>query len=94
MVMFVFREEYYREREKPGDHDIEGMMKWKDAMSALHGKAEVIIGKQRHGPIGTRRSRLRGRVHPLLQPGPALPAGRRIRLRLGEASASSRLYPR
>ena len=53
VVMFVFREEYYREREKPGDHDIEGMMKWKDAMSALHGKAEVIIGKQRHGPTGT-----------------------------------------
>jgi replicative DNA helicase len=53
VVMFVFREEYYREREKPGDHDIEGMMKWKDAMSALHGRAEVIIGKQRHGPIGT-----------------------------------------
>jgi replicative DNA helicase len=53
VVMFVFREEYYKEREKPGDHDIEGMIKWKDAMSALHGKAEVIIGKQRHGPIGT-----------------------------------------
>jgi replicative DNA helicase len=52
VVMFVFREEYYKEREKPGDHDIEAMMKWKDAMSALHGKAEVIIGKQRHGPIG------------------------------------------
>ena len=51
--MFVFREEYYKEREKPGDHDIEAMIKWKDAMSALHGKAEVIIGKQRHGPIGT-----------------------------------------
>ena len=53
VVMFVFREEYYKEREKPGDHDIEAMVKWKDAMSALHGKAEVIIGKQRHGPIGT-----------------------------------------
>jgi replicative DNA helicase len=53
VVMFVFREEYYKEREKPGDHDIEGMMKWKDAMSAVHGKAEVVIGKQRHGPIGS-----------------------------------------
>ena len=28
-------------------------MKWKDDMAALHGKAEVIIGKQRHGPIGS-----------------------------------------
>jgi replicative DNA helicase len=53
VVMFVFREEYYKEREKPGDHDIEGMAKWQEAMSQLHGKAEVIIGKQRHGPIGT-----------------------------------------
>ncbi len=53
VVMFVFREEYYKEREKPGDHDIEAMMKWKDAMSALHGRAEVVIGKQRHGPIGS-----------------------------------------
>ncbi len=53
VVMFVFREEYYKEREKPGDHDLEAMVKWQDAMSALHGKAEVIIGKQRHGPIGT-----------------------------------------
>jgi replicative DNA helicase len=53
VVMFVFREEYYKEREKPGDHDVEAMVKWKDAMSALHGRAEVIIGKQRHGPIGT-----------------------------------------
>ena len=53
VVMFVFREEYYKEREKPGDHDIEAMQKWQDEMSRLHGRAEVIIGKQRHGPIGT-----------------------------------------
>jgi replicative DNA helicase len=53
VVMFVFREEYYKEREKPGEHDGEAMMKWQTAMDALRGRAEVIIGKQRHGPIGT-----------------------------------------
>ncbi|MEP1198605.1 replicative DNA helicase [Tateyamaria sp.] len=53
VVMFVFREEYYKEREKPGDHDLEAMGKWQEEMERLHGRAEVIIGKQRHGPIGT-----------------------------------------
>ncbi len=53
VVMFVFREEYYKEREKPGEHDLEKMAGWQDEMERLHGKAEVIIGKQRHGPIGT-----------------------------------------
>jgi replicative DNA helicase len=53
VVMFVFREEYYKEREKPGDHDVEAMMKWQEEMGQLHGRAEVIIGKQRHGPIGS-----------------------------------------
>jgi replicative DNA helicase len=53
VVMFVFREEYYKEREKPGDHELEKMEEWKQAMDRLHGKAEVIVGKQRHGPIGT-----------------------------------------
>ena len=51
--MFVYRPEYYKEREKPGEHDIEAMLKWQDEMSQLYGKAEVIIGKQRHGPIGS-----------------------------------------
>ncbi|NOX39462.1 MAG: replicative DNA helicase, partial [Alphaproteobacteria bacterium] len=53
VVMFVYREEYYKEREKPSDHDVEAMMKWQDEMEHLHGKAEIVIGKQRHGPIGS-----------------------------------------
>ena len=53
VVMFVFREEYYKEREKPGDHELDKMATWQDEMERLHGKAEVVIGKQRHGPIGT-----------------------------------------
>jgi replicative DNA helicase len=61
VVMFVFREEYYREREKPGDHDLEAMAKWQQQMEQVHGRAEVIIGKQRHGPIGTVELSFEGR---------------------------------
>ncbi len=61
VVMFVFREEYYREREKPGDHDLEAMAKWQAMMEQVHGRAEVIIGKQRHGPIGTVELSFEGR---------------------------------
>ena len=59
--MFVFREEYYKEREKPGDHELEKLAAWQDAMASVHGKAEVIIGKQRHGPIGTVELSFEGR---------------------------------
>ncbi len=53
VVMFVFREEYYAEREKPSDDRLDEMAVWQERMEHLHGKAEVIVGKQRHGPIGT-----------------------------------------
>ena len=53
VVMFVFREEYYAEREKPSDDRLDEMAAWQERMARLHGKAEVVIGKQRHGPIGT-----------------------------------------
>ncbi len=53
VVMFVFREEYYKEREKPGDHDEEMIAKWQEEMERVHNRAEIIIGKQRHGPYGT-----------------------------------------
>jgi replicative DNA helicase len=61
VVMFVFREEYYREREKPADHELDAMAKWQTIMESVHGKAEVIIGKQRHGPIGTVELSFEGR---------------------------------
>jgi replicative DNA helicase len=52
VVLFVYREEYYlRNREpRPGSEE---HFKWQTDMDAAHGKAEVIIGKQRHGPTGT-----------------------------------------
>jgi len=52
VVMFVFREEYYLQNKepRPGTPEYE---KWQLDMSLVHGKAEVIIGKQRHGPTGT-----------------------------------------
>ncbi len=53
VVMFVYRGEYYKEREKPGEDNLEAMARWQEDMEHLHGKAEVIIGKQRHGPIGS-----------------------------------------
>ncbi|MCI4665157.1 MAG: replicative DNA helicase [Neomegalonema sp.] len=50
-VMFVYREEYYVGRREPREGSPEHAA-WKDEMEAVYGKAEVIIGKQRHGPIG------------------------------------------
>jgi replicative DNA helicase len=55
MVMFVFREEYYKEKEEPSLSDHEKHQTWQAEMENLYGKAEVIVGKQRHGPVGTVR---------------------------------------
>jgi replicative DNA helicase len=52
VVMFVYREEYYLENKKPHEGSTE-FPDWLKKMSEAHGKAEVIIGKQRHGPTGT-----------------------------------------
>jgi replicative DNA helicase len=51
-VMFVFREEYYLKNKEPKP-GTEEHLKWQTDMAQVHGRAEVIIGKQRHGPTGT-----------------------------------------
>jgi len=52
VVMFVYRASYYHDRLKPEDDDPK-WPDWRDKAEKLHGRAEIIIGKQRHGPIGT-----------------------------------------
>ena len=61
IVMFVFREEYYLERLKPQEGTIE-FQDWMAKMQLVSGRAEVIIGKQRHGPIGTVQLQFDGNV--------------------------------
>ncbi len=52
VVMFVFREEYYLKNRQPRE-GTEEFTAWVSEMERAHGRAEVIIGKQRHGPTGT-----------------------------------------
>tara|TARA_R110002096_G_scaffold12152_4_gene44125 strand:+ start:11027 stop:12538 length:1512 start_codon:yes stop_codon:yes gene_type:complete len=52
VVMFVYREEYYLQRQMPKE-GTEEFFKWQAEMEDVAGVAEVIIGKQRHGPTGT-----------------------------------------
>ncbi len=52
VVLFVYREEYYLKNREPREGS-EEWFKWESDIKAAENRAEIIIGKQRHGPIGT-----------------------------------------
>ena len=52
VVMFVYREAYYLERKQPKLNSIEHA-EWQSKMNDVNGLADIILGKQRHGPTGT-----------------------------------------
>ena len=53
VVLFVYRDEYYHKMRKPLESDRDKFAAWMAEGDKVEGKAEVIIGKQRHGPTGT-----------------------------------------
>jgi replicative DNA helicase len=52
VVMFIYREAYYLGRLEPRDNTAEHL-EWTEKLDQIRNVAEIIIGKQRHGPIGT-----------------------------------------
>jgi replicative DNA helicase len=53
VVMFIYREEYYLSRQEPDEGAPEKYATWQDRMEKAHNLADIIVAKQRHGPIGT-----------------------------------------
>ncbi len=52
VVTFIYREEYYLKNKEPREGTPEHLA-WQAEMEKVYGRAEIIIGKQRHGPTGT-----------------------------------------
>lgn len=54
MVMFIYREAYYVERKKP-EEGTEKFTQWLQDMDRCHNTADVMVAKNRNGPIGNVR---------------------------------------
>ncbi len=52
VVAFVYRDSYYLERKRPQENEVEKFQQWKNQMQEVAHKSEVIIAKQRNGPVG------------------------------------------
>ena len=52
VVMFVYREAYYLQGKEPRPATVEHA-EWQAKMNDVNGLADIILGKQRHGPTGT-----------------------------------------
>ncbi len=61
IVMFVFREEYYKQRLQPKEGTPEHAT-WQAEMAAIHGVAEVIVAKHRNGPVDTVKLQFQGEL--------------------------------
>lgn len=61
IVMFVFREEYYKQRLQPKEGTPEHAT-WMQEMAEIHGVAEVIVAKHRNGPVDTVKLQFQGEL--------------------------------
>ena len=53
VVAFIYRESYYLERKQPPESDISKFEEWQQQMEQMRNVSEVIIAKQRNGPVGS-----------------------------------------
>ena len=51
-MAFIYRDSYYLERKRPQENEAEKFQQWKHQMQEVSHKSEVIIAKQRNGPVG------------------------------------------